>query len=82
MPQEDYSKALNAILAMTYQQRLSLLSVLAESLQEKEPAPASVTVSSVEELRQKLDEGLSDIEAGRVIPAAAVNQRLREKYGT
>ena len=47
----------------------------------KEPAPASVTVSSVEELRQKLSEGLSDIEAGRVISAAAVNQRLQEKYG-
>ena len=46
----------------------------------KEPAPASVTVSSVEELRQKLSEGLSNIEAGRVVSATTVNQRLREKY--
>lgn len=50
-------------------------------LQEDYSALASVTVSSVEELRQKLDEGLSDIEAGRVIPAAVVNQRLRKRYG-
>lgn len=46
----------------------------------KELAPASVTVSSVEELRQKLSEGLSNIEAGCVVSATAVNQRLREKY--
>lgn len=47
--------------------------------QEDYSAPASISVSSVEELRKKLSEGLSDIEASRVIPAAVVNQRLREK---
>ena len=81
MPQEDYSKAINAILSMTYQQRLSLLYVLSESLQETEPAPKSITVSSVQELHKKLDESLEDIKVGRFSSAESVRQRLSEKYG-
>lgn len=81
MPQEDYSKLLNTILTLSFEQRLSLLSVLADSLQQEIPASPRVTVSSIEELHQKLDEGLADIKAGRVIPAKAVHQKLYEKYG-
>ena len=38
-------------------------------------------VSSLKKLNHMLDEGLSDIKAGRVIPAEVVNQRFHEKYG-
>lgn len=81
MPQEDYSKLLNTILTLSFEQRLNLLSVVAESLQDKDPVPPDMSVSSINELNQKLDEGLSDIKAGRVIPVEVVNQRLHEKYG-
>ena len=81
MPQEDYSKLLNTILALSFEQRLNLLSVVAESLQDNVPTPPDMSVSSIAELKQKIDEGLSDIEAGRVVPAEVVNQRLHEKYG-
>ena len=81
MPQEDYSKLLNTILTLSFEQRLNLLSVVAESLQDKDPVPPDMSVSSINELSQKLDEGLSDIKAGRVIPVEVVNQRLHEKYG-
>ena len=81
MPQEDYSKLLNTILALSFEQRLNLLSVLAESLQDNVPTPPDMSVSSIAELNQKLDEGLSDIKAGRVVPAEVVNKRLHEKYG-
>ncbi|SEQ52219.1 hypothetical protein SAMN04487977_10595 [Treponema bryantii] len=81
MPQEDYSKLLNTILTLSFEQRLNLLSVVAESLQDKDPVPPDMSVSSINELNQKLDEGLSDIKAGRVIPGEVVNQRLHEKYG-
>ena len=81
MPQEDYSKLLNTILALSFEQRLNLLSVVAESLQDNVPTPPDMSVSSVNELKHKLDEGLSDIKDGRVIPAEVVNKRLNEKYG-
>lgn len=81
MPQEDYSKLLNTILALSFEQRLNLLSVVAESLQDNVPTPPDMSVSSIRELNQKLDEGLSDIKAGRVVPSEVVNQRLHEKYG-
>lgn len=81
MPQEDYSKLLNTILTLSFEQRLNLLSVVAESLQDKDPVPPDMSVSSINELNKKLDEGLSDIKAGRVIPVEVVNQRLHEKYG-
>ncbi|MBO4508119.1 MAG: hypothetical protein J5747_05725 [Spirochaetaceae bacterium] len=76
MHQEDYSKLINTILTLSFEQRLSLLSVLANSLQQEIPASPHVTVSSIEELHQKLDEGLADIEAGRVVFAKAVHQNL------
>ena len=38
-------------------------------------------IISITELNQRLDEDLSDIKAGRVIPAEAVNKRLNKKYG-
>ena len=81
MPQEDYSKLLSTVLALSFEQRLNLLSVVAASLQDNIPIPTDMTVSSINELKQKLDEGLSDIKAGRVIPAEVVNKRLHEKYG-
>jgi hypothetical protein len=81
MPQEDYSKLVAAILEMSYQQRLSLRDMLDESLQQEEYAPPRLSVSSVEELHQKLDEGLTSIRNGQCIPAEVVDQRLHEKYG-
>ena len=81
MPQEDYSKLLQTIMALSLEQKLSLLSVLEESVQDNIPAPPKITVSSIEELNKKLDEGLEDINSGNVIPAEVVNQRLQEKYG-
>ena len=81
MPQEDYSKLLNTILALSFEQRLNLLSVVAESLQDNVPVHPDMAVSSIAELKQKLDEGLSDIQTGRVVPAEVVNQRLHKKYG-
>ena len=76
MPQEDYSKAVASILAMSYQQRLGLLSVLADSLQDKTPAPKRITVSSREELHQKLQEGLKSIEEGRTYSTEEVTAYL------
>ena len=49
--------------------------------QEENSAPASITVSSTDELHKTIDEGLSDIKEGRVSPAEKVHQRLFEKYG-
>lgn len=81
MPQEDYSKLINTILALSFEQRLNLLSVVADSLQDNIPVPSDLTVSSISELHGRLNEGLDDIKAGRVVPAELVNQRLHEKYG-
>lgn len=81
MPQEDYSKLLQTIMALSLEQKLSLLSVLEESVQDNIPSPPKITVSSIEELNKKLDEGLEDINSGNVVPAEVVNQRLHEKYG-
>ena len=81
MPQEDYSKLLNTILTLSYQQKLSLYTMLEDSIQEELSAPASITVSSTDELHKKIDEGLSDIKKGRVTPAETVHHRLFEKYG-
>ena len=55
--------------------------MLDESLQQEDYAPPSLTVSSIEELHQKLDEGLASIKNGQCIPAEVVEQRLHEKYG-
>ena len=77
MPQEDYSKLVASILALSYQQRLALKNVLDESLQ----APEFIDGVTPDELHSKLDEGLSSINAGRVISADVVNKRLHEKYG-
>ncbi len=81
MPQEDYSKLINTILALSFEQRLNLLSVVADSLQDNIPVPSDLKVSSISELHGRLNEGLDDIKAGRVVPAELVNQRLHEKYG-
>ena len=81
MPQEDYSKLINTIPTLSFEQRLSLLSILADSLQEEIPVSPRLKVSSIEELHLKLDEGLADIEAGRVTPAEVVHQKLHQKYG-
>lgn len=81
MPQEDYSKLINTILALSFEQRLNLLSVVADSLQDNIPVPPDMTVSSISELKNRLNEGLEDIKTGNVIPAEVVNQRLHEKYG-
>ncbi len=81
MPQEDYSKLINTILTLSFEQRLNLLSVVADSLQDNIPVPPDMTVSSISDLNQRLNEGLEDIKAGNVIPAEVVNQRLHEKYG-
>ena len=81
MPQEDYSKAVASILAMSYQQRLGLLSLLAESLQDKTPAPQRVTVNSREELHQKLQEGLRSIEEGRTYSTEEVSAYMNERFG-
>ena len=81
MPQEDYSKAVASILAMSYQQRLGLLSLLAESLQDKTPAPQRVTVNSREELHQKLEEGLKNIEEGRTYSTEEVAAYMNERFG-
>ena len=81
MPQEDYSKLLQTIMALSLEQKMTLLSVLEESLQDNMPNPPKITVSTIEELNQKLDEGLEDINSGNVVPAEVVNQRLHEKYG-
>ena len=61
MPQEDYSKLLQTIMALSLEQKMTLLSVLEESLQDNMPNPPKITVSTIEELNQKLDEGLEDI---------------------
>ena len=81
MPQEDYSKAVASILAMSYQQRLGLLSVLAESLQDTSPAPQRVTVNSLEELQQKLEEGRKSIEEGRTYSEEEVTAYFHERFG-
>lgn len=81
MPKEDYSKLLNTILTLSYQQKLSLYTILEDSIQDEISAPASITVSSTDELHKRIDEGLSDIKEGRVTPAETVHQRLFEKYG-
>ena len=81
MPQEDYSKAIASILAMSYQQRLALLSLLAESLQDKTPAPQRVTINSREELHQKLEEGLKSIQEGRTYSTEEVAAYLNERFG-
>ena len=81
MPQEDYSKAVASILAMSYQQRLGLLSLLAESLQDKIPAPQRVTVNSREELHQKLEEGLKSIEEGRTYSTEEVAAYMNKRFG-
>jgi len=44
-------------------------------------ATPSFMVGTREELRAKIDEGLADIEAGRVRPAEEVFRDLEEKYG-
>ncbi|MCL2655479.1 MAG: type II toxin-antitoxin system RelB/DinJ family antitoxin [Coriobacteriia bacterium] len=44
-------------------------------------AAPSFMVNTREELRAKIDEGLADIEAGRVRPAEEVFRDLEEKYG-
>ena len=81
MPVEEYTNLTAAVLSLSYQQRLSLLSLLAASLQEKAPAPASVTVDSVQDLQQKLQEGLDSMERGRAIPAEEVHRRLQQRFG-
>ena len=81
MPQEDYSKAVASILAMSYQQRLGLLSVLAESLQDKNSAPQRITVNSKEELHQKLEEGLKSIEEGCTYSTEEVKEYLNQRFG-
>lgn len=81
MPQEDYSKAVASILAMSYQQRLGLLSVLAESLQDTSPAPQRVTVNSLEELQQTLEEGRKSIEEGRTYSEEEVTAYFHERFG-
>ena len=81
MPQEDYSKAIASILAMSYQQRLGLLSLLAESLQDKTPAPQRVTVTSREELHQKLNEGLKSIDEGKTYSIEEVSAYLNQRFG-
>ena len=81
MPQEDYTKAVASILAMSYQQRLGLLSVLAESLQDTSPAPQRVTVNSLEELQQKLEEGRKSIEEGRTYSEEEVTAYFHERFG-
>jgi hypothetical protein len=55
--------------------------MLEDSIQEEISAPASITVSSTDELHRKIDEGLCDIKKGRVTPAETVHQRPFEKYG-
>ncbi len=77
MPQEDYSKLVASILALSYQQRLSLKDVLDESLQASE----FITGVTPDEIRSKLNKGLASINAGRVVSADVVNKRLHEKYG-
>ena len=42
--------------------------------------PDKIEISSMKELNQKLNEGLSDIEDGRVIPADVVNKCLHDKF--
>ena len=81
MPQEDYSKAIASILAMSYQQRLGLLTLLAESLQDKTPAPQRVTVTSREELHQKLNEGLKSIDEGKTYSTEDVAAYLNQRFG-
>ena len=81
MPQEDYSKAIASILAMSYQQRLGLLTLLAESLQDKTPAPPRVTVTSSEELHQKLNEGLKSIDEGKTYSIEEVSAYLNQRFG-
>lgn len=81
MPQEDYSKLLQTILTLSFEQRLNLLSVVADSLQDNLPVPPDMIVSSISELKDCLNKGLDDIKSGNVIPAEVVNQRLHEKYG-
>jgi hypothetical protein len=43
-------------------------------------APESVTVRTYAELCRKLEDGLADIEAGRVYPWEEVRRELRRKY--
>ena len=81
MPQEDYTKAIASILAMSYQQRLGLLTLLAESLQDKTPAPPRVTVTSRDELHQKLNEGLKSIDEGKTYSTEEVASYLNQRFG-
>ncbi len=81
MPQEDYSKLINTILTLSFEQKLNLLSVVADSLQDNIPVPPDMSVASISELKARINEGLEDIKAGKVTPAEVVNQRLHEKYG-
>jgi len=45
------------------------------------PAPESVMVRNAEELYEKLNVGMEQIKAGKVIDADLVMARLREQYG-
>jgi hypothetical protein len=44
-------------------------------------APESVTVRSKEDLYEKLNIGMEQIKAGRVVDADVVMSRLKDKYG-
>ena len=52
-----------------------------QELQDIIPLPPNMSVASISELKARINEGLEDIIAGKVIPAEVVNQRLHEKYG-
>ena len=81
MPQEDYSKLVAAILTLSYQQQLSLRTVLDESLKEKTRSPELITGLSSDEIHSQLDEAYDSMKNGPCYTTAEVDNMLKEELG-
>lgn len=81
MAYEEYVALSEKVVSLPYTQRLDLLTLLAESLNEKYSAPKNLAVSSKEDLHNKLMEGLEDFSSGKVIAASDVKNIFKAKYG-
>lgn len=81
MAYEEYVALSEKVISLPYTQRLDLLTLLAESLNEKYSAPENLTVSSKEDLHNKLMEGLNDLKSGRTVAASEAKNIFKAKYG-
>lgn len=81
MLQEDYSKLVAAILTLSYQQQLSLRTVLDESLKEKTRSPELITGLSSDEIHSQLDEAYESMKNERCYSADEVDAMLKDELG-